>query len=195
MAIDRKKFFDGVRAHPFNGNLTQGQVDGINSILDEWEKRGLTDMRWLAYILATTKWETASTMQPIAEYGHGRGRAYGSPTGPWHQAYYGRGDVQLTWEANYAHATKRLRELGVIGADIDLEKTPDLAMRPDIAAAIMFYGMIEGWFTGKKLSDYLNDERPTDFVSSRRIINGLDRANDIAAFAKQFLSALTVATA
>ena len=77
--MNRKAFFDGVRAKLFLGTLSQYQVDGMNAILDEWERRKLTDLRWLAYMLATVKWETAHTMQPIAEYGRGRGYAYGVP--------------------------------------------------------------------------------------------------------------------
>lgn len=191
--IDRKKFFDGVRAHPFNGYMNQGQVDGLNSLLAEWEKLKFTDLRWLAYDLATTKWETASTMQPIEEYGKGYGHAYGRPTGPWHQVYDGRGDVQLTWEQNYAHATKRLRELGVIGNDIDLERNPELAMRPDIAAAILFYGTIEGWFTGAKLVNFFNNTT-TDWYNARTIVNGHDRAGEIMLLAKSFYADLVTAT-
>lgn len=89
--IDRQKFFDSVRSQPFAGHLAQGQVDGCNAILDEWEHRGLTDYRWLAYMLATVFWECARTMQPIREAGSDsylRAKKYW----PW----IGRGYVQLT---------------------------------------------------------------------------------------------------
>jgi putative chitinase len=56
----------------------------------------------------------------------------------------------------------------------------------------MFLGMINGMFTGKKLKDYFHDVS-ADWVNARRIINGLDRANDIAAYAKKFLAALEAA--
>lgn len=192
MKLNRDKFFPHVRQHVFANVLTQSQVDGINSILDAWEARpDLTDDRWLAYMLATTKWETASTMQPVEEYGKGRGHSYGAPTGPWHQAYDGRGDVQLTWESNYRHATLRLRELGVIGPDVDLEKNPELAMRPDIAAAVMFYGMTEGWFTRHKLADYFNDR--SDWTHARQIVNGMDHAANIAWLGQSFMTALQIA--
>src|SRR5205085_8515916 len=52
--MDRKIFYDGVRNAPFPGTLTQPQVDGMNVILDEWDKRGLTELSWLAYMLATS---------------------------------------------------------------------------------------------------------------------------------------------
>ena len=174
--IDHKKLYEGLRIAPFVGGLSLGQVAGINAILDCWEATyRILDPRFIACSLATTYWETDKTMQPIEEYGHGHGRSYGTATGPWHQVYDGRGDVQLTWEANYAHATKRLRELGVIDASVDLEKNPELALRPDIAAKILVVGMVEGWFTGKKLGDYFNT-MTNDPVGSRRIINGTDLA-------------------
>ena len=188
-SYDRKAFFDAVRDSVFRGSLTASQVAGMTAILDGWERlQPNGDTRFIAYMLGTAAWETARTMQPVEEYGHGRGRAYGAPAGPWHQVYDGRGDVQLTWEPNYRKATLRLRALGVLTADEDLERTPALAMRPDVAAAIMFYGMMEGWFTGKKLATYFNAE--TDWVNARRIINGTDQAEAIAAIAQHFFAAL-----
>jgi len=46
--IDRKKFFDGVRQQPFSGKLTKTNVEGMTAVLDEWERRKLTDLRWLS---------------------------------------------------------------------------------------------------------------------------------------------------
>ena len=187
---DRKAVYDAVRVPVFGGHLYQSQVEGIGAILSEWERlQPAGDPRFVAYMLATAGWETAHTMRPVEEYGHGRGRAYGTPAGPWHQVYDGRGDVQLTWEANYRKATQRLRAKGVIGDDVDLEKTPALAMRPDIAAAIMLFGMLEGWFTGKKLADYFSGDR-ADWVDARRIINGTDQAATIAGYGRAFYAGL-----
>jgi hypothetical protein len=42
--------------------------------------------------------------------------------------------------------------------------------------------MKEGWFTGKKLSDYVTLQR-SDFTGARRIINGTDCAALIAGYA------------
>jgi len=67
--INRKVFFDSVRATLFNNKLNQGQVDGLTTILDTWEASGLTDKRQLSYILSTSYWETARTLQPIKEIG------------------------------------------------------------------------------------------------------------------------------
>lgn len=49
--------------------------------------------------------------------------------------------------------------------------------------------MIEGWFTGRKLDHYFLDSK-IDYVNARRIINGFDRAKDIAKYADYFEKAL-----
>jgi len=185
MVINRKKFFDGIRQQPFDGKLNANQVAGCNGILDEFERRQRTDMRHLAYMLATAKWETAHTMQPITERGsqsYLRGKKYW----PW----IGRGYVQLTWERNYKAMTQLLNAAGF---DVSLTINPDLALDPKIAAFVMFEGMERGTFTGKKLSDYFNDAK-TDWLNARRIINGTDRAAEIAAIAKAFFADLTTAS-
>lgn len=184
MTIDRKKFFDGIRQGPFPGKLDAGQVKGCTAILDEWDRRKLTDLRWLADMLGTTKWETDHTMQPIKEGGslkYLKSKKYW----PW----YGRGYVQLTWEANYKKFRDRVFRL----FNVDIIADPDLAMRPDVAAFIMFEGMINGEFTGKKLGDYFNAAK-TDWIGSRRIINGTDRAAEIASISKQFYADLVAAS-
>src|SRR3990167_10650342 len=180
--MNRAAFFAAVRASLFGGRLSQPQTDGFNAILDEWEKRGGGDVRHLAYILATAFHETAHTMQPIREYGRGKGRKYGVK-GKHGQVAYGRGYVQLTWDYNYEKADKQLGLGGVLSYDYEL------ALRPDIAAAIMFRGMSEGWFTGKKLDTYIN-AGGTDYRQARRIINGLDKASLIAGYASDFEAAL-----
>jgi putative chitinase len=181
--MDRKGFFDSVRNGPFPGALNQKQVDGMNAILDEWDKRELTELSWLAYMLATAYHETAHTMQPIAEFGHGKGHKYGEPVNG--KIYYGRGYVQLTWDFNY-------KKMGTL-LGVDLLDDPDLAMQPDIAAAILFEGMIRGSFTGKKLSDFLGNGK-RDFFNARTIVNGHDRAQDIAGYANKFFDAVNAAS-
>jgi len=185
--MDRAKFFAGARSALFGGKLTQGQVDGITAILDGWQASQMTDLRWLAYKLATAYHETARTMQPIAEYGKGKGRKYGVK-GKHGQVPYGRGYVQLTWDVNYETADQ---ELGLQGALIE---NFDLALDPDVAARIMFLGMEEGWFTGRKLGDYFSGSK-ADWLNARRIINGMDRAKDVAAYGRKFHSLLLEAGA
>jgi putative chitinase len=179
--MDKAKFFASVRASGlFGATLSQSEADGTEAIIDAFEDAGLSDHRWLAYMLATAFHETAFTMQPIAEYGKGAGRKYGLPVGPFKKIYYGRGYVQLTWEVNYKRAQDKLGAL--------FHSNPELALLPKHAADIMIRGMTEGWFTGKKLSDYLGAK--TDYVNARRIINGTDKAQTIAGYAQKFEAAL-----
>jgi len=167
----------------FGGSLKQSQVDGIETILAA--SAGLP-ISHRAYLLATAKHETADTMQPITEYG---GRKYFDKydTGKLAKAlgntpdkdgdgylYRGRGFVQITGRANYKRAGDKL--------GIDLIGNPDAALNPTVAAQILVRGCSEGWFTGKKLSDYL----PDDFRNARRVVNGTDRADLIAGYAIEF---------
>ena len=181
--IDRAKFFEVVRSSPFSGKMTQQQVDGCNAILNEWEARpAFTDIRWLAYMLATAKWETAHTMHPVEEIGRGAGRPYGEPDAATGQTYYGRGYVQLTWKANYQ------KMAALTGAD--LVHKPEFALDPQIAALVMFEGMKGGLFTGVGLPRYFN-AASNDATNARRIINGTDHADDIARIYGAFLLGLS----
>jgi hypothetical protein len=174
MMIDRKIFFDSVRASLFGGSMDQSQVDGQSFILDEWEQNPVgSDRRWLAYALGTTYHETSKEMQPIEEYGKGSGMSYGRPDPVTGQTYYGRGYVQLTWRSNYERAT---RELGLSGSD-DLEWHAERALDQRIAADVMFLGMAQGWF--RSGSDGKPNSFPKYFSASkedpynaREIVNG-----------------------
>jgi len=190
-------FFDHVRAGILGPALSPGEVSGCEAILAAM--RG-TPIAWAAYALATAWHETASTMQPIREHG---GPAYfrrrydiaganpklatalGNTRPGDGVRFAGRGYVQLTGRANYARAGTALKR--------DLIGDPDLALQPDIAAAIMRRGMAEGWFTRRSLADCLPGKDPARraaFVAARRIINGTDRAALIAGHAIEFQNAL-----
>lgn len=188
--IDLALFFAAIRETMFHP-ITAEQVEGIETILTAWGDGN--DLRFMAYSLGTAYHETGRKMQPVREIGEGRRRAYGHPIGPWRQAYYGRGDVQLTWEHNYRHATKRLQASGVLRSDEDLEMTPDLALKPAIAAALLIHGMLEGWFTGKRLAQFFTSTR-SDWTNARTIINGHDRAHLIGGYGLHFFHALDHAT-
>lgn len=214
--LNRKVFYDTVRWAPFRG-LTQGQVNGLNFILDTWEKDWTvkTPITQFAYILATVWWETGQTMQPIHEYGD---RAYFTrmydppPAGQRPSVarmlgntqpgdgvkFAGMGYVQLTGRANARKATKRLRELGLIPPDVDFEKTPELLMKPEYAILILFIGMEEGWFTGdtldREIDPNIDGDEYQDYLKARRIVNGTDKAAQIAKAGEQFLKALRDAT-
>lgn len=181
--MDRKVFFDGIRQKPFDGKLKQSQVSGISAILDEWDRRQLTDLRHLAYMLATAKWETGHTMQPIIE-GGGERYLKSKKYYPW----YGRGYVQLTWERNYKAFRNEVKKL----FGVDIVENPDNALIQPVAAYIMFEGMYRGVFTGRKLSQYFNNTI-SDWYGARKIINGTDRMKEIGEIAKQFYADLTLA--
>ena len=186
--MDAAKFFETIRQTLFHGSLTEAQVAGCTAILDAWTNHApASDPRFVAYSLATAYWETAYKMQPVEEIGHGDGRPYGKPAGPYGLTYFGRGLVQLTWLQVYQHAETRLRLHGI---NVDLVRSPDLASRPDTSAAILVFGMTEGWFTGRKLADFFAGTR-SDWVDARTIINGHDRAALIAGFALHFYAGLT----
>lgn len=182
--------FDAMRPM-FGGSLTQDQVNGLLVILEAWKKVGSGKLRDLAYILATAKHETGDTLQPVRETkaptdakakewltkAWKAGKLGQVKTPYWNTGFFGRGYVQLTHEANYRKAGEKL--------GLDLVSDPSKAMIPEIAALILIRGMQEAWFTGKKLSDF-----PHDFVSSRAVVNGSDRAALIAGYAYGFLQAL-----
>lgn len=201
MIYDFPTFFDKVRPL-FGGKLAESQVKGMEAILLA------TPVNWsdefLAYALATTKRETGDTMLPIKEWGGdayykkmydingdrpGKAKELGNTTPGDGVKYPGRGDVQLTGKSNYVKATTKLRAMGY---DVDFVKNPDGVMIPKYAAIIMFRGMEEGWFTGKKLADFFNHST-NDPINARKIINGLDHANEIAAVYWKFLAALKAA--
>jgi len=196
---NRKAFFQQIRNSLFH-RLSQSQVDGIGHLLTAWEEDySQHPLQFLAYCLATTYHETARTMQPIRERGgksyfnrydpvlantasrRRRAKKHGNTMRGDGYKYRGRGDVQLTWGDNYYRAGQAL--------GIDLVNNPDLALQPDIAAKIMYEGMINGWFTGKTLANYIKPKR-TNYHDSRRIINGTDCAALIAGYAKEFEFAL-----
>lgn len=193
---DPAKFFAAVRGGKALGPvLTAGEVSGCEAILKACDQ---FPRAWAAYALATAVVETASTMQPIKEYGGqayfrrmydiegdrpAKARELGNLSPGDGAKYCGRGYVQLTGKANYVKAGKAL--------GVPLEADPDLALQPAIAASIMREGMNHGWFTGKSLSTYLPGDANLDqFAAARRIINGQDRAAEIAQYALHFQSAL-----
>ena len=188
--MNRSLFFSAVRTKPFGKALTQSQVNGLTAILDEWDRRRLTDLRHLAYMMATVFGECGENMQPVREgfkktdaesraYVKRKGYKYGKAENG--HVYYGRGLVQITWAENYQKMGK------ILG--IDLYNKPDRALELPVAVAIMFEGMTRGTFTGKKLSDYFRG-KIEDWRSARRIINRLDRAGEIAGYAREFHTAL-----
>jgi hypothetical protein len=60
----------------------------------------------------------------------------------------------------------------------------------------MSAGMKGGWFTGRKLIDFLTDDGESTragYMAARRVINGQDKADLIADYALAFRAALKAA--
>ena len=133
----------------------------------------------IAYVIATVEWETARTFKPVRE-------AFWLSE-EWRKEnlryfpYYGRGYVQLTWENNY----KKYSE--ILG--IDMVTKPDLAMEENVALFVLIHGFKTGAFTGRKITDYINESK-TEFIDARRCINGTDHDEDIAKIAEKYLKEL-----
>jgi len=209
MTINRKAFFATIKSTLFNGRFTTDQVTGIDAILDQFEG---CDPRWTAYALATAYHETGGKMTAVVEnlnysakglrvtfpkyfsvsdaaryarkpeaianraYGNRMGNGPESSGDGW--KYRGRGLVQITGKDNY-------EKYGIANS-------PEEALKLEVAVNITFDGMVNGRFTGKKLSDYF-DATKTDWVGARRIINGTDKADKIAGEAKAFYAAIKAA--
>jgi hypothetical protein len=144
-------------------------------LIEAGRKHGLLRNQ-MAYVLATAYHETARTMKPVTEMG---GEKYLRSKKYW--PFIGRGYVQITWRENYEKAGK------ILG--VDFVKKPELLLKPEYAAPIIIAGMAEGWFTGKKLSDYITLQK-SDFKGARRIVNGTDKAELIAGYAREYDKAL-----
>ena len=217
--MNRDTFFAHAKRAPFGASMKQAQKDGFSAILEEADRRG-TSLHHLAAILAEAYHETGGAMQPVTEnlnYSAKRltqvwpgrfptlasaqpfannprklaNRVYGGRLGNvqdddgW--LYRGRGLAQITGRTNYA-------KFGIAGA-------PEAASDMATAVRIIFDGMVDGLFTGKKLADYdyLVTTKPEvpgyRFYASRAIINGDVQANGtkIDAYGKAFEAALKAA--
>jgi len=182
MRLDRNKFFDGFRDR-LDSTIEQEQVEGLEFILGRMEN----DPFWkhipqIAYALATVFHETAGSFQPVEEgyYLGAKAKAFQKKLRyfPW----FGRGYVQLTWKRNYELAKREL--------DVDFIADPNAVMDPANSYRILTLGMHQGWFTGKKLDDYIKSDEK-DYVEARKIINGTDKAGLIAGYARSFEKILT----
>ena len=162
----------------------------------------------VSYVLATAFWETKGTMQPVKEAywlspkareawlfkmydingsRPDKARELGNFDPGDGVKYGGMGYPQVTGGANYRKLHKAL--------GIDLTNHPELMLQPDVAAQATIYGMASGLFTGKKLNDFLPENRPAtreEFKRSRSIINGTDKDDEIADVAIVFQQGVIV---
>lgn len=197
MRIDNDRFFRYYR-HEFNPRrISQKQVDGLREIVAFLAKHLVgtaSSIPWAAYMLATVKHETANTFQPIVERGR---RAYFdryeiTSKNPRHRRIArslgntepgdgwltrGRGYIMITGRDNYVQFSP------IVG--IDLIKQPDAARIPSVALKIMHHGMVQGLFTGKRLGHFITPQK-INYPQARRIVNRMDKAMVIAAYAEKF---------
>lgn len=199
--MDASRFAASLAGSPlFGGVISAAATAGINAIVNGFRSRyPAGDSRWLAYMLATAYHETDKTMQPIREYGSderlarlydvkgsdpARARRMGNTQPGDGVRYAGRGLVQLTWKNNYALASRKL--------GVDLVSEPDRALEMATAVDVLVMGMVEGWFTGARLGAYLT-ATATDWTNARRTVNGTDKAEEIAGYARAFAAAISAA--
>ena len=196
--IDGAVFAGRVRAE-FGKPPTEKQRAGFEAMFAYWAASALNDERWLAYALATAWHETGTRMEPVREgfcdsdecairavtrlfekKKIKRNYALPHPNG---HSYFGRGLVQITHGVNYERVGK------AIGLGTRLFDEPSLALDLPTSVKILFVGMVDGLFSGKKLADYFTNTK-TDWVNARRIVNVLDKADKIAGHARKFLACL-----
>lgn len=132
-------------------------------------------------------------------YGHKLGNNDGTSDGA---NYRGRGYVQLTGRDNYKKMSDHLNAAGFKyeldgttwggqGTPIDLVNNyTHVNLSKELAAAVMIEGSKEGMFTTRSLDNYITDDK-TDYTNARRVINGTDRAADIAGIARRYQGAVS----
>jgi predicted chitinase len=153
-------------------------------ILSQCFQQRVTDRGQIAYVLATTEHEShfGRFMMELADGSAYEGRSDLGNTQPGDgPRFKGRGFVQITGRRNYQIWKDKL--------GIDLINHPEKAALPEVAVIVLVQGMREGSFTGVGLADFIVADRQ-DFYNARKIINGLDRAEDIADIAQAYLKAL-----
>ena len=175
------------------------RTNALDFLLDKLDNsETINRLSWYAYILVTIEIETADTFAPVKEafYLKPESRRIAvlkqlyagrkSIINPNGRLYYGRGYVQLTHIDNYIKMNKYIQEKF---PEADIVSNPDSVCNAEYSWIVLEIGMVQGLYTGKKLADYLNDNG-LDFYSARRIINGVDRASQIAGRADKYFNAL-----
>ncbi len=176
--------FFSIRAVPIDKAGLDQARKGIATLLDF--SNGVFSPAQTAYVLATAYHETDRYRAPgLEEYASGaayEGRKdLGNVMKGDGRKFKGRGYVQVTGRVHYQKWSN------ILG--LDLVNNPQLVSVPEIAATIGVFGMQTGNFTGVSLGRYVNS-KTTDFVNARRVINGVDRAQAVANYAKAYYNVL-----
>jgi len=199
LRFDRTRFRAAYVEHFPKPALTPQAIEGLDHLLSGVEQDAtIDDVRWVAYMFATIKHECANRWLPVMERGarsyfdkYETGTPLGARLGNTQPGdgflFRGRGYVQITGRRNYLVLGQRLN------LSDGLVKDPDRALDIDTAYAIMSYGMRNGTFTGRKLSQFI-DPAQCNYRNARKIINGLDQADRIADYARE-LEQILIASA
>ena len=200
--FDFNTFLLAISATMFNGTVKPHQTEGMEHQLHYFENNMMGyPVEYLAYGLATTYHECAGRMHSIKEMGSNsyfkrmydingkrpqKALELGNDKPGDGAKYCARGCAGVTGKTNYQ---KHGDKFGV-----DLVNNPDLLLQDHaLSVAVMYQGMLDGDFTGKKLDDYWTDPDKFDAVGARRIINGRDKKDLIAGYYQHFLVALNEA--
>lgn len=211
--MNRTIFYEYMRQIQVEGEpllfptLSQSQVDGTEMILNCVGEDG--PLSFLAYELATPAHETRASMRAVRETWTPKdppgapsvdqaisrlNASFNAGDLPWvskpywlkdaeGKSWLGRGLVQLTHKTNYEKLGKHI--------GLDLVEDPERALQPSPSVQIMVQGMLNGLFTGKRLSDYLGmGDGFNDYYNARRIINGTESAGRVEQIARGFETAL-----
>ncbi|MCE4223385.1 hypothetical protein HCU64_06445 [Methylobacterium sp. C25] len=163
---------------PVLENLSYSTAARIRQV---WPSRFLTEASAQPYV---------RNPQTLANKVYGGRLGNKLPNDGWD--FRGMGDVQATGRDNARRATGRLRDLGYLTRAQDLEVTPTLMLDPFIAAAMLYTGLSEGWYTGKKLSDYFGPGRDNP-TAARAMVNPDNEGASIAVIYASFKAALIAA--
>lgn len=175
----------------FGDFLSKTQIDGFNAIIDEFNTLKISDKRLVAYIMATSVFETTKKMLPKEETGtdeyfrqmydvSGERSAIAVRMGNTEIGdgikYKKRGIVQLLGKKAYQKFGDLIEE--------DLVNDPSLMLDLKISTRLLVEGMLKGWYTGVTLYNYITPSK-TDYTNARRTVNGTDNAKRIALMAEQ----------
>lgn len=184
--VNRDKFWELYRkSFGAYGAVTQDTVDALNDILDRFEtEKRLKFVSHYAYVLATSFHETGVDGHHFKPVKEKRERA-SSPRRAnqdryWLTGFYGRGQVQTTWEENY-------RKLGkALGVGELFVQNPDLLLTAEWSYESLVYGLSTGMYRKdasgpKKLGRYLKEDDASveDYVRTRDCVNGDIKKNGL----------------
>jgi hypothetical protein len=179
--IDRASFYNAYRTA--FGDLDYQASAGLDQLLGFLENDpDMRDIRLRAYVLATVKYETSDRFVPTTkddpqgyqrfEPGTPLGNQVGNKVPGDGELFRARGYNGLTGRDNYYRMSQVLGFEPKMSTLID---DPDKANEPRLAYRIMSLGMRGGLFTGRKLSDFIN-ETQTDYFNASAV-NGNDVAS------------------